>query len=188
MSPLSIVILALSMSADACAAAICRGVNHRPTFPQAVRAGLVFGGVETLTPLIGWAVGFAASDFVAAIDHWIAFGLLGIVGGKMILESFSERDDDDGGRAGKGLIALVLTAIGTSIDAAAVGVSLALLDANIIVIALAIGCSTFVAATLGMLLGSRLGNRFGSWVEFAGGLALIAIGTKILVEHTGILA
>lgn len=187
MSPFAIGVLALSMSADACAAAICRGVSHRPTMPQALRAGLIFGGVETITPLIGWALGMAASGVVAAIDHWIAFALLTAVGGKMLVESFRERDCETDPAPARGLLTLVLTAIGTSIDAAAVGVTLALLDANIIVVALAIGFATFTMATLGMLLGSRLGTRFGAWVEFAGGAALIAIGTAILLEHTGAL-
>ena len=188
MSPFSIAVVALSMSADACAAAICRGVSHRPSLPQAIRAGLVFGGVETLTPLLGWALGLAAAGFVAAVDHWIAFGLLGAVGGKMIFEAFGERDSDEAAPGRRGLLTLVLTAVGTSIDAAAVGVTLALLDVNIVSVALAIGLATFTMATLGMLLGSRLGTRFGSWVEFAGGAALIAIGTGILLDHTGMLA
>lgn len=188
MSPFAIGALALSMSADACAAAICRGVSHRPTWSQALRAGFVFGGVETLAPLLGWALGLAASGFVAAIDHWIAFALLAAVGGKMIFESFSERDCATDTPARRGLLTLVLTAVGTSVDAAAVGVTLALIDANIIIVALAIGFATFSMATLGMLLGSRLGTRFGAWVEFAGGVALIAIGTAILLEHTGVLS
>ena len=187
MSPLAIGALALSMSADACAAAICRGVSHRPALPQALRAGLVFGVVETLTPLLGWALGLAAAGFVAAIVHWIAFFLLAAVGGKMIFESFGERDCEDDAPAGRGLLILVMTAVGTSIDAAAVGVTLALLDVNIIAVALAIGLATFTMATLGMLLGSRLGTRFGTWIEFAGGVALVAIGTGILLDHTGML-
>lgn len=187
MSPFSIAVIALSMSADACAAAIARGAAHKPTLPQAVRAGLVFGGVEAVTPLVGWALGIVAAGFIAAIDHWIAFGLLGIVGGKMILESFEERAPDGVDAASRGLPMLVLTAIGTSIDAAAVGVTLALLDVNIVAVALAIGFATFTMATLGMLLGSRLGSRFGAWMERLGGLALIAIGLGILAEHTGFL-
>lgn len=185
MSPFSIAVIALSMSADACAAAIARGVAHRPSLGQAVRAGLVFGGVETVTPLLGWAAGLIAAGFIAAIDHWVAFGLLSIVGGKMIRESFEDRDPEGAGGASRGLLMLVLTAIGTSIDAAAVGVTLALLDVNIVAVALAIGCATFVMATLGMLLGSRLGTHFGALVERLGGVALIAIGALILAEHTG---
>lgn len=184
MSPLSIAVIALSMSADACAAAIARGVAHRPSLPQAIRAGLVFGGVETVTPLVGWALGLVAAGFIGAIDHWIAFGLLAIVGGKMILESFEDRAPDDTDGPSRGLLMLVLTAIGTSIDAAAVGVTLALLDVNIVAVALAIGFATFTMATLGMLLGSRLGTHFGAWIERLGGAALIVIGALILAEHT----
>ncbi|MFD1610538.1 manganese efflux pump MntP family protein [Sphingomonas tabacisoli] len=171
------------MSADACAAAICRGAAHRPSVPQALRAGAVFGIIETLTPLIGWAIGLVAAGYVESVDHWIAFGLLGIVGGKMLLESFGEREDDAEPKGG--LVTLVMTAIGTSIDAAAVGVSLALLHVNIVAIALAIGMATFVMSTLGMLLGAQLGMRFGAWVERLGGLTLILIGTAILLQHTG---
>ena len=187
MSPFAILALALSMSADACAAAVCRGAAHRPTLPQALRAGLVFGSIETLTPLAGWAVGIVAAGFVEAVDHWIAFTLLAIVGGKMLLESFGERDCDTEPAKG-GLLVLVMTAVGTSIDAAAVGVSLALLHVHIVVIALAIGTATFVMSSLGMILGRSLGVRFGSWIERLGGLTLIAIGTAILLQHTGVIA
>ena len=188
MSPFSIFVIALSMSADACAAAIARGVAHKPSLGQAVRAGLVFGGVETVTPLLGWAAGLVAAGFIAAIDHWVAFALLAIVGGKMILESFEDRDpEEEAATPSRGLLMLVLTAIGTSIDAAAVGVTLALLDVNILIVALAIGFATFTMATLGMLLGSRLGTHFGALFERLGGVALIAIGIVILAEHTGFL-
>lgn len=175
------------MSADACAAAICRGTVHRPSFAQALRAGLVFGGIETLTPLLGWAVGFAAAGLVESVDHWIAFALLGLVGGKMLFESFRPREcePEPAGRPG---LMLVLTAIGTSVDAAAVGVSLAVLNVNIVAIALSIGLATLVMSTLGMLLGRRLGMRFGAWVERAGGLALIGIGSAILLDHLGMIA
>lgn len=189
MTPFSIAIIAFSMSADACAAAIARGAVGRPTVAQAVRAGLVFGAVETVTPLIGWALGLAAASFVTAIDHWIAFVLLGVVGGKMIYEA-ARRDPDavETLPAGRGLLSLMATAVGTSIDAAAVGVTLAFLDANIVVIALAIGLATFTMATLGMLIGRAVGVRFGSTVELIGGFGLIAIGTSILAEHTGFLS
>jgi putative Mn2+ efflux pump MntP len=194
MSPLAIVILSLSMSADAFAAAIGRGAQHRPTLPQALRAGLVFGLVEAVTPLIGFALGVAAADFVEAIDHWIAFGLLGAVGGKMIWEALKRDDDADadtgsGGKAAsRGLIALVATAIGTSIDAGAIGVGLALLGENIWLIAACIGATTFTLATLGLLIGKAAGARLGRIVELVGGVALIALGLKILLEHLGVLA
>lgn len=187
MTPLSIAVLSLSMSADAFAAAVGRGAVQRPTLASAVRAGLVFGVIETLTPLMGWAVGLAAAGFVEQIDHWIAFGLLAIVGGKMVWEA-ARRDPNEANPANlprAGLLALVATAIGTSIDAAAVGVSLAFLGANILVIALSIGLTTFVLATLGMLIGRAAGARLGSIVELIGGLLLIGLGLKILLEHLG---
>ena len=193
MSPIAIVILSLSMSADAFAAALGRGAKHRPTLPQALRSGLVFGVIEAITPLIGFGLGIAAAAFVAAIDHWIAFGLLGAVGGKMIWEALKPEDEaeEDESAAGKaasrGLVALVATAVGTSIDAGAVGVGLALLGENIWLIAASIGATTFALATLGLLIGKAAGTRLGRIVELVGGVALIALGLKILLEHLGVL-
>ena len=194
MSPFAILILSLSMSADAFAAAIGRGAQQRPDFVQAIRSGLVFGIIEALTPLIGFGLGIIAAGLVEAIDHWIAFGLLGAVGAKMIWEAF-KRDEDAteeqapapmaAGRAGK--LALVATAIGTSIDAGAIGVGLALLGENIWIIAAAIGATTFVLATLGLLIGKVAGTRLGRIVELVGGVALIVLGSKILMEHLGYL-
>ncbi|MGX8273253.1 manganese efflux pump MntP [Brevundimonas diminuta] len=194
MSPVAIAVLSVSMSADAFAAAIGRGAQHRPTVPQALRSGLVFGVIEAITPLIGFALGVAAAGFVAAIDHWIAFGLLGAVGAKMIWEALKrdeaevEAADASGKAASRGLLALVATAVGTSIDAGAVGVGLALLDANIWLIAACIGFTTFALATLGLLVGKAAGTRLGKIVELVGGVALIALGLKILLEHLGVLA
>lgn len=193
MSPIAILILSLSMSADAFAAAIGRGAQQRPDFAQAVRSGLVFGIIEALTPLIGFGLGIIAAGLVEAIDHWIAFGLLGAVGAKMIWEAL-KRDENDAeieapskvvGKAG--MVALVATAVGTSIDAGAIGVSLALLGENIWIIAAAIGATTFVLATLGLLIGKVAGTRLGRIVELVGGVALIVLGSKILMEHLGYL-
>jgi putative Mn2+ efflux pump MntP len=187
-TPISIAILAFSMSADACAAAIARGAATRPRFWAAVRSGAVFGTVEALTPLAGWAVGLVASAYIAAIDHWIAFGLLAAVGGKMVVESIRRlrqgnvRDDEP---VKGGIASLVLTALATSIDAAAVGVTLALVDVNIIAVSLAIGATTFTLATAGLLVGRAAGARFGPLVEVIGGIGLIGIGFAILLEHTG---
>lgn len=193
MTPIAIAVLSLSMSADAFAAAIGRGAQHRPTLPQALRSGLVFGVIEAITPLIGFALGVAAAGFVEAVDHWIAFGLLGAVGGKMVWEAMKPDegtgDETATGRvASRGLLALVATAVGTSIDAGAVGVGLALLGANIWLIAACIGFTTFALATLGLLIGKAAGTRLGKIVELAGGVALIALGLKILLEHLGVMA
>jgi putative Mn2+ efflux pump MntP len=191
MSPGSIAVLAFSMSADACAAAMARGASTRPRFFEAMKSGAVFGVVEAITPLLGWAVGLAASGYIAAVDHWIAFFLLGIVGGKMAVESVGRirrRGELEHEPARKGgLLTLALTALATSIDAAAVGVTLALVNVNIFSVALAIGAATFTMATAGLLVGRAFGVRFGPIVELAGGLGLIAIGTGILLEHTGML-
>jgi putative Mn2+ efflux pump MntP len=190
MSPVAIALLSLSMSADAFAAAIARGAATRPTFGQAVRGGLVFGTVEAITPILGWAVGLAAASFVASIDHWIAFVLLGGVGAHMIWQAFRPEDEEEEApppSRGRNLLGLVVTAIGTSIDAAAVGVSLALVGVNILVIAASIGLATFVMATIGLTIGRRVGHWLGSAAEIGGGLVLIVIGSVILAEHLGAL-
>jgi putative Mn2+ efflux pump MntP len=191
MTPVAIAVLAFSMSADACAAAMARGASTRPNFRNAVKIGLVFGSVEAVTPLLGWAVGRAASRYIAAVDHWVAFVLLGIIGGKMAIESLgrlgrAERLEHPAPAKG-GLLTVVLTAIATSIDAAAVGVTLALVNVNIAAVAAAIGAATFTMATAGLLVGRAFGVRFGPVIELIGGLGLMAIGTGILLEHTGVI-
>lgn len=186
MSPFSVLLLSLSMSADAFAASIARGCATRPSFAHAIRGGLVFGMVEAITPLIGWTVGLATSSFVGAVDHWIAFVLLAVVGGKMILEAV-RRDGSVASPAPTGRWTLIVTAVGTSIDAAAVGVSLALVGVNILLIALSIGLATFVMTTIGLTIGRAAGAHLGSTVEVLGGIVLIGIGTMILSEHLGLL-
>jgi len=182
MTPGGIALLSLSMSTDAFAAAVGRGASHRPTAFAAARAGAIFGIVEAITPLIGWALGLLAAGLVEKVDHWIAFGLLAAVGGKMVWEACRHGSEEaDAPRSG--IVALVATAIGTSIDAAAVGVGLAFIGANIWVIAASIGFTTFTLTTTGMLIGRAVGVRFGKVAEFLGGLTLIGIGGMILFEH-----
>ena len=195
MSPLSITVLAFSMSADACAAAMARGATTKPSLLQAAKGGLVFGIIETVTPLWGWMLGLAASAYITAIDHWIAFGLLSLVGGKMAVDAgqrlfarCSVDEMEEVAKKHKGILALILTAFATSIDAAAVGVTLAFVDVNIVSVALAIGLTTFVLATAGLMIGKMVGVKFGPVVELIGGLGLMAIGTGILLDHTGILS
>jgi len=185
MTPGAIAVLSLSMSTDAFAAAVGRGASHRPSWRSAVKAGAVFGVIEAITPLIGWGLGLIAAGFVQEVDHWIAFVLLAVVGGKMIWEA-SRPADPDAPPTRAGPWALIATAVGTSIDAAAVGVGLAFLGANIWLIALSIGLTTFALTTIGMLIGRSIGARFGKIAELVGGLALIALGTFILFEHLGI--
>ena len=177
---LPVVLLALSMSTDAFAAAVGKGARlDRPGLGEALRTGLIFGSVEAATPLIGWGLGKAASRFIAAYDHWIAFAILTLVGGKMIWDALRREPEEEKPKS-HSLPVLVLTAIGTSIDALAVGVTLALVNANIVVNALAIGAATFTMTTIGVMAGRFLGDRFGKYAEAAGGIVLIAIGIKIL--------
>ena len=184
MTPLAIAALSLSMSTDAFAAAVGRGASHRPPLGKAVRNGLVFGVIEAITPIIGWSLGLVAASFGEEIDHWIAFGLLGAVGARMLWEAFQPVEAFDAeASARRGLLGLIATAIGTSIDAAAVGVSLAFIGANIWIIALSIGFTTFALTTLGMMIGSAVGARFGKLAEGLGGVLLIGIGVTILVDH-----
>jgi putative Mn2+ efflux pump MntP len=174
------------MSTDAFAAAVGKGARlDRPSLREALRTGLIFGSIETVTPLIGWALGTAASRFIAEFDHWIAFGLLTVIGGKMIWEAIRREEEEEKPRS-HGLAVLVVTAIGTSIDALAVGVTLAILGANIVINALAIGAATFTMVTIGIMAGRFLGEKFGRYAEAAGGIVLIVIAVKILAEHTGL--
>lgn len=193
MSPVSVAVLAVSLSADAFAAALGQGARRRPTWPQALRRGLVFGVIEGLTPVVGWALGLAAAAWVTEIDHWIAFVLLSLVGGRMVLEAVrswneAQSPDDGSGTSRKGWGSIIMTAVGTSIDAAVVGVTLAFIGADILLIALATGLTTFLFATGGLMAGKAAGLRLGRGVELLGGLLLIGLGTRILLEHLGYIA
>lgn len=144
---------------------------------------VVPGVVEMLTPLIGWALGVAASQYIQAVDHWVAFVLLAAVGGRMTIHALSRQDTAQEDISNPSAFGLLATAVGTSLDAMAVGVSLAFLNVNIVVIAAAIGLATMVMSTGGILAGRYLGARFGRYAEIVGGIALVGLGTKILFEH-----
>lgn len=194
MSIFALILLAFSMSVDAFAAAIGKGAAlKKPSMREIVRTALIFGGVEMLTPVIGWLAGQAAQSLIAEYDHWLAFGLLLVLGVRMIREGLSsddgEQEDETTGTSNQhSLSILIITAIATSIDSMVVGVSLAFLDVNIMVAAIAIGCATTLMAGIGMKLGGLLGTAVGKRAELFGGLVLIGIGTSILVEHLGLLA
>lgn len=185
MSAISTSILAFSMSADAFAVALGKGASiQKPRLRDAFRTGLVFGVVEAITPILGWCAGLAASHYIAQFDHWIAFIILAVVGGKLLYEAVHHEEDTiKPARHGLGL--LVITAIGTSIDALAVGVSLAFLSVNIWLTAAAIGAATTLMATIGIMLGHAIGCKYGRWAEALGGACLIAIGSHILLSHLG---
>lgn len=185
------ILLALGMSVDAFAAALARGAGSlHYTWRQTVKTALIFGIVETITPLIGWLVGSMAQKFIAEYDHWLAFSLLLALGLKMIWGALHDGDETAaayGNRTDATLTLTVITAIATSIDSMLVGVGLAFLDANIWLTALAIGTSTTIMAAVGLRLGRLLGQKIGSRAEMAGGVVLIGIGTFILLEHLGYL-
>ena len=183
MNPLPVILVAFSMSTDAFAAALGKGAAlHRPRFSEALRTGLIFGTIEAITPVIGWALGRAASRYIETFDHWVAFAILAGIGIKMIWDSF-QRDEAEEKPQRHSFAVLALTAIGTSIDALAIGVTLALIDANILVNALAIGAATFTMTTIGVMVGRTLGARFGKYAEGVGGIVLIVIGGLILAQH-----
>jgi manganese efflux pump family protein len=184
MNPFALLLLALSLSTDAFAAALGKGASLRnPRFAQALRIGLIFGAIEALTPLIGWLIGKSAVSYVEAWDHWIAFTLLLGLGLHMIYEGLKPSEADGGTPPQQhSFFTLALTAFGTSIDAMAVGVSLAFVDVNILLAAGLIGLATTTMVTLGVLLGRVVGTLFGHRAEIAGGLTLIAVGVWILSE------
>jgi putative Mn2+ efflux pump MntP len=181
-------LLALAMSTDAFAAAVGKGAAlHRPHLREALRTGLIFGVIEGLTPVIGWLRGTVAAPYVSAFDHWIAFVLLGGLGLRMIREGASgDEEEEEAEKPGRhSFWLLAITGFATSIDAMVVGVGLAIMEANIVVTAAAIGFSTFVMVTLGVMLGRVLGRIAGKRAEIMGGIILIGIGSLILYEHLG---
>lgn len=177
--------LSLAMSTDAFAAAVGKGAAlHRPQLREALRTGLIFGVIEGLTPIAGWLVGRVAAPYVAAWDHWIAFLLLSGIGVLMIKASCAADEPEEEKPQSHTFWMLALTGFATSIDAMVVGAGLAIMGADILLTALAIGVSTFVMVTAGVMLGRVLGVIAGKRAELVGGVILIAIGCLILYEHT----
>lgn len=169
---------------DAFAVSICKGLSVRRLSPSYMfSAAAWFGGFQALMPLIGYFVGISFADMVADIDHWLAFVLLGIIGGKMIKEA-CQNDDECEYTPDFSFKTMFLLAVATSIDALAVGVSFAFLNVDIWTSILVIGLMTGAFSALGVQLGHIFGCRFKSKAEFAGGLILVLIGLKILLEHT----
>ncbi|MFY8095873.1 MAG: manganese efflux pump MntP family protein [Niveispirillum sp.] len=178
--------LAFSLAMDAFAAALGKGAAlRRPSMGHALTVGAVFGGFQMVMPLIGFALGLAFADIVAAVDHWIAFVLLSVVGGRMVWEAWKGGDDTEEGAAGMALTlsALFMAGFATSVDALAIGVPLAFFDEPILATALIIGLVTFGLSTIGVLLGRAVGPLLGRWSVGIGGAGLVLLGSKILVQH-----
>ena len=180
---LELIIIAVGVSMDAFAVSICKGLSVRRLRPNHMLSAAVwFGGFQALMPLIGYFMGITFADYVSNVDHWIAFVLLAIIGGKMVKEAF-EKDEDCDYNPDFSFKTMLMLAIATSIDALAVGISFACLKVDIWTSIIVIGLMTGAFSAFGVLLGNVFGNRFKSKAEFAGGFILVAIGVKILLEH-----
>lgn len=204
MDILSIILIAIGLSMDAFAVSITNGIIITDLKMQhALKVGLYFGVFQALMPLAGWLAGFQFKDYITSIDHWIAFVLLAIIGSKMVWEAINEKCETDETVEGMCEVAvsnqgtacenplkmgrLIILAIATSIDALAVGISFAFLRVSIVWAAVIIGLITFVICFIGVYVGNKFGCFMKKKAEIVGGLILICIGLKILLEHSGII-
>ena len=181
---ISIFGIAVALAMDAFAVALAAGAFLNPvTGRHLFRLGFHFGLFQALMPIAGWLLGLTVQKWIAAYDHWIAFALLSYVGGRMIYEALEEDEEKTPSDPTKGLT-LVMLSVATSIDAFAVGLSLAMLGVSVWIPSVVIGVVAGVLTAVGMLLGRRLGDNWGKRVEVCGGVVLCAIGLKMLLEHT----
>ena len=186
MSFAELLILSVGLAMDAFAVSICKGLcSQRIKWQNALCAGLWFGAFQALMPLAGYFLGSAFREYVEAFDHWIAFALLLIIGANMIREAIFSDERENGDFKAKTMLPL---AVATSIDALAVGVSFAMSEVNILPAVTVIGCVTLLISALGVLAGHVIGERFGRSAQIAGGVILILIGTKILLEDLGVIS
>jgi putative Mn2+ efflux pump MntP len=182
MDALTIFLVAVGLAMDAFAVSIAKGitVNHNRR-QSAILLAALFGGFQMLMPVVGWAAGLSLKDLIVSIDHWIAFGLLGFIGAKMMYDS--TKDETDGKENSLKLSSALTLAVATSIDALMVGLSFAFLETSIVLPVAVIGLVTFLLSLVGFFFGCGLGKVFGSRIKLVGGIILIAIGTRILIEH-----
>lgn len=187
MSFIELFLIAVSLSMDAFAVAVGKGLSmHKIKIKDAVVIAAWFGSFQGLMPVIGYLLGVQFQEKITAIDHWIAFVLLSLIGVNMIREAFSK--DADKGDASLGFKAMFILAVATSIDALAIGVTFAFLQVQIVTAVVTIGITTFILSLVGVKVGNLFGMRYKAKAEFAGGAILILLGTKILLEHLGIIA
>ena len=185
MSLIEIILIALSLSMDAFAVSICKGLSVYKMKPKyALIAGAYFGIFQALMPVVGFFLGKQFESLITSIDHWIAFALLVIIGINMIRESRKESEEVNSSFSFKAMLPM---AVATSIDALAVGITFAFLNADITLSAVIIGVITFVVSAAGVKIGNVFGSRFKSKAELAGGIVLVLMGLKILLEHLGII-
>ncbi len=183
MDLVTIIVIAVGLAMDAFAVSIVSGsVYQQLHVRHALRMAVFFGGFQAFMPLIGSLVGMSVKDYIADYDHWVAFGLLAAVGGKMIYESFKIKSAEKNLDPSNVLVLLVL-ALATSIDALAIGITLSLIVSSIAIAVIIIGLVTFVLSYLGVCIGKRFGHFFENKIEALGGIILIGLGIKILFEH-----
>ena len=186
MGILELLILAIGLSMDAFAVSVCKGLAMKKLeFKSMAIVGLWFGGFQALMPTIGYFLGVQFKNQITAIDHWIAFVLLGIIGANMIKEACS-KDDEEEVKANLDVKTMFMLAIATSIDALAVGITFAFLSVNLVHAVTFIGITTFILSAVGVGIGNIFGTKYKAKAEIAGGIILILLGIKILLEHLGI--
>ena len=186
MGILELLILAIGLSMDAFAVSVCKGLAMKKLeLKNMAIVGLWFGGFQALMPSIGYFLGVQFKNQITAIDHWIAFVLLGIIGANMIKEACS-KDDEEEVKANLDVKTMFMLAIATSIDALAVGITFAFLSVNLVHAVTFIGITTFILSAVGVGIGNIFGTKYKAKAEITGGIILILLGIKILLEHLGI--
>ena len=187
-----LLLLALGVSMDAFAVSICKGLAmKKATLKEGAICGAWFGGFQAMMPLIGFFLGALFAEAIQAIDHWVAFVLLAFIGANMLKEAFGKEEEccECDNNADLSVKTMLIMAVATSIDALAVGISLAMAgNVNIVAAVALIGAFTFVMSAIGVKVGNVFGSKFEKKAQMAGGFILILLGTKILLEHLGILA
>lgn len=182
MGTIELLLLSVGLAMDAFAVSICKGISMKKmNWKKALIIGLYFGGFQALMPVIGYFLGTAFESIITNIDHWVAFILLGIIGGNMIKESFE--DESDSCNDDVGFKTMVILAIATSIDALAVGITFAFLKVNLIAAISMIGVITLALSVIGTKIGNKFGNKYKNKAELVGGIILVLLGIKILLEH-----
>ena len=182
-----LLMIAVGLSMDAFAVALCKGLAMpKMNWRRAGVIALFFGGFQAAMPLLGWVMGRQFEKYITALDHWVAFVLLGFIGGKMIWEALREGEKEAPQEESMDIKEMFMLSIATSIDALAVGITFAFLEVNIMPSVAAIGVTTFLLSLLGVAAGNRFGALLMKKAEIAGGSILILIGIKILLEHLGV--
>ena len=182
-----ILLIGIGLAMDAFAVSICKGLSmEKMNWKNVVIIALYFGVFQALMPLIGYFLGMTFESIVTTFDHWVAFALLTLIGGGMIKESFDDEDDKKNDKVD--FKTMVVLAIATSIDALAIGITFAFFDVNIVLAVSIIGIITFIISVLGVKIGNRFGDKYQNKAQLMGGIILVLLGFKILLEHLGIIS